>query len=114
VTDARGPVTIGEIARGLLRVEAAVTEMHREIVGQLTHKADKADLARLEGRLDSHESQLSEMRQAGIVSRAVATADRVQSDDRRLTRRQTVAVSFGAVGVSASLVASYANLFLHH
>jgi hypothetical protein len=114
VTDAGGPVTIGEIARGLLRVEAAVTEMHREIVGQLTHKADKADLARLEGRLDSHESQLSEMRQAAIVSRAVATADRVQSDDRRLTRRQTIAVSFGAVGVSASLVASYANLFLHH
>ena len=114
MTDAGGPVTIGEIARGLLRVEAAVTEMHREIVGQLTHKADKADLARLEGRLDSHESQLSEMRQAAIVSRAVATADRVQSDDRRLTRRQTVAVSFGAVGVSASLVASYANLFLHH
>lgn len=110
MTDAGGPVTIGEVARGLLRVEAAVTSMHREIVGQLTHKADKADLARLEGRLDSHESQLSEMRQAGVVSRAVATADRVQSDDRRLTRRQTVAVSFGAVGVSASLVASVLTL----
>jgi hypothetical protein len=106
VTDAGAPVTIGEVARGLLRVEHAVNGMHRDILSQLTHKADKADLARLEGRLDSHESQLSEMRQAGVVSRAVATADRVQSDDRRLTRRQTVAVSFGALGVSASLVAS--------
>jgi hypothetical protein len=59
-------ITLGEVYRGLGRVDQSVRELsvsitasHTEVLSKLGEKADKTDIARLETRLDAHESQLA-------------------------------------------------------
>lgn len=85
------------------------------LTARLEGKADKADVARMEARLDEHGTQIAELRQwrhdretaAGVTARRL---------DRVLTRRQKVWGIVGAVALVAATAMSgvLASLFTGH
>lgn len=104
-------VTLGEVYRGLLRLDHSVSELsstlgtaQNTLLERLDTKADKSDLARIEGRLDAHDTQLASLQQRDHDDQVARTAeDRL--DGRRLTRRQKIgAAIFAALTLTAMIV----------
>ncbi len=112
--DGQGEMTPGStVAFTVKELLAEQTALLRTIDSKVDSKVDKADLVPIVLRLDSHEVQLSDVRQASVVSRAVATADRERSSERKLTVHQRILAVCAGLGVTGSLAASLIAAFHH-
>lgn len=76
-------------------------------------KADKSDLAKLEGRLDEHGKQLADLA-AWRHDREVASGVHQQHDDRMFTKRQKFWASVGAVAIICATILGPALANLIH
>lgn len=103
-------VTLGEVWRAVSRMDKSLTDLSQTLgtaqntlLERLDTKADKSDLARIEGRLDSHDLQLASLAATEHDREERAKVHQESISHLVTTRRQRWAIFAGAATVAASL-----------
>ena len=112
------PTVLGVLVQDVRHLSTEMARGFADLGSKLDSKASQSDVDDLRRemtrRFDHVESRQDKIEKASIASHVVADADRKVVEDRKLTRRQVIAVSIGFGTMASGWALALLALLTHH